>query len=112
MAATATCLDSVFEPARGESTACRRPDPVPSRVAYHHPLTEYEKLQAERAQEDAQRTGATPKRRFALPPEPVLTPDSAQPTAANFLQGRHFGDVVYWVACLGGACLLLLCATH
>ena len=23
----------------------------------------------------------------------------------------HPGDIVYWVACLGGACLLLLCAT-
>jgi hypothetical protein len=26
-------------------------------------------------------------------------------------RGPHPGDVIYWVACLGGACLLLLCAT-
>lgn len=26
-------------------------------------------------------------------------------------RGPHPGDVLYWVACLGGACLLLLCAT-
>jgi hypothetical protein len=26
-------------------------------------------------------------------------------------RGLHPGDVLYWVACLGGACLLLLCAT-
>ena len=24
----------------------------------------------------------------------------------------HPGDILYWVACLGGACLLLVCATR
>ena len=36
-----------------------------------------------------------------------LLPDTRNPK----LGGWHPGDVLYWVACLGGACLLLLCAT-
>lgn len=47
-------------------------------------------------------------------PEPVparqgihLLPDTGSPKLSRW----HPGDVLYWVACLGGACLLLLCAT-
>jgi hypothetical protein len=111
MAATATFLESVLDSSPSESSRYRHPDPVPSRVAYHHPLTEYEKLQAERALEDAQSVGAAPKGRFALPPL-VACEDAPQTATTRLLQGRHVGDIVYWVACLGGACLLLLCATH
>ena len=108
MSSTVTCIESVL-PSISESNRCRRPDPVPSRVAYHHPLTEYEKLQAERTSEDAQVAGTTPKGRFSIPQERLT---ASEPAAARFLNGRHVGDVVYWVACLGGGCLLLLCATH
>jgi len=108
IADSTTCLNStVLEP-----VSCRRPDPVPSRVAYHHPLTEFEKQQAELAAE--QEAGRAPKSRFTLPPVPEN--QSSVPVVAEGQQGllsrAHPSDVVYWVACLGGACLLLLCATH
>jgi hypothetical protein len=70
-----------------------RPDPVRSRVKYEQPLTNFEILQAE----EARRAAANP-----LPPE-TCSPRPRRP---------HPGDVVYWVATLGGACLLLLCATR
>jgi len=38
---------------------------------------------------------------------PFLLPD----TRGGGPRGPHPGDVLYWVACLGGACLLLLAAT-
>jgi hypothetical protein len=94
---------------------CRRPDPVPSRVAYHHPLTNYERMQAELAQEHvAQQAAPAPRRRFSLPP----APETHESLSAGFDHGNsvthrtHPADLVYWVACLGGACLLLLCATR
>jgi hypothetical protein len=108
---SATCLPS----AALDSNRCRRPDPVPSRVAYHHPLTEYEKLQAEQAAETAQeQQESAPKRRFSLPPAPEngSTMSLASEHQAHGLRIPHPGDLVYWVACLGGGCLLLLCATH
>ena len=87
---------------------------VPSRVAYHHPLTEYEKQQAEAAAE--LEASMAPRRRFNLPPMPELLPDG---TAVMEEDSRHWfaeranvGDLVYWVACFGGACLLLFCAIH
>ena len=91
---------------------CRRPDPVPSRVAYHHPLTEYEKQQAELAAEEERRG---PHSRFALPPVPQIDENGLmvggpQPTWVE--RYTHPSDVVYWVACFGGACLLLLAAIH
>ena len=53
-------------------------------------------------------------RRFTLPPVPEN--QSSVPVVADgqsgLLNRAHPSDVVYWVACLGGACLLLLCATH
>jgi hypothetical protein len=36
-----------------------------------------------------------------------LLPD----TRSGGPRGPHPGDVLYWVACVGGACLLLLAAT-
>ena len=101
----ATCLENTC-------TSVRHPDPVPSRVAYPHPLTEYEKQQAELAAEEERHA---PKGRFDLPPMPQfedsgLAVQAAEPT---WLQSHaHPTDVVYWVACFGGACLLLLCAIH
>lgn len=89
---TATCLES----AGSGSTSCLRPYLVPSRVAYHHPITNHERLQAEMAAEHVEQPATG--RHFGLP-------DTRH-------GGPHPGDVVYWVACLGGACLLVLCATH
>jgi hypothetical protein len=103
---SATCL----APA-ADFVLCRQPDPVPSRVAYHHPLTEFEKQQAELAAEEALRA---PKGRFTIPPLPDI--ESSAAVEADGPTGRldwaHASDVVYWVACLGGACLLLFCAIH
>jgi hypothetical protein len=95
-----------------DTNRCHRPDPVPSRVAYHHPLTEYEKQQAELAAEEER---CAPRSRFALPPLPQidengLAVDGGQPSWVE--RYTHPTDVVYWVACFGGACLLLLAAIH
>jgi hypothetical protein len=70
-----------------------RPDPVRSRVKYEQPLTNFEILQAEEA------------KRAQLSQVGVPPPDTGRP------RRPHPGDIVYWVATLGGACLLLLCAT-
>ncbi|HEV2646291.1 MAG TPA: hypothetical protein VGU46_08010 [Acidobacteriaceae bacterium] len=43
------------------------------------------------------------------------TPPDLQSTFANREAAHpaiHPGDILYWTACLGGACLLLLCATR
>jgi hypothetical protein len=103
----ATCLST----ASVDINRCRRSDPVPSRVAYHHPLTNYERMQAELAQEQA---APVPKRRFSLPPAAQTNESlSVGFDCGNTATHRtHPADLVYWVACLGGACLLLLCATH
>ncbi|HKO19391.1 MAG TPA: hypothetical protein VJU82_10950 [Acidobacteriaceae bacterium] len=95
-----------------ETNRCR-PDTVPSRVAYHHPLTEYEKQQAEAAAE--LEASMSPRRRFDLPPMPELLPDGTavvEPESRSWFAEHAPSDVVYWVACFGGACLLLLCAIH
>ena len=71
------------------------------------------------AELDALRARVTANSSYALAnaewrPEPVkerrgihLLPDTRSPKPF----GPHPGDILYWVACLGGACLLLLCAT-
>jgi hypothetical protein len=52
----------------------------------------------------------------------ILQADAATHSAADVLhlppdtrgggpRGPHPGDVLYWVACVGGACLLLIAAT-
>ena len=102
------------EPATSLETPRFRADLVPSRVAYHHPLTEYEKQQAEAAAE--LEASVSPRRRFNLPPMPELLPDGtavAQPESPSwFAAHAKAADVVYWIACFGGACLLLLCAVR
>jgi len=96
-----------------KTTSCCRADMVPSRVAYHHPLTEYEKQQAEAAAE--LEASMAPRRRFDLPPMPELLPDGTavlEPESRSWFAEHAPSDVVYWVACFGAACLLLLCAIH
>ena len=101
------------EPATSLATPRLRMDSVPSRVAYHHPLTEYEKQQAEAAAE--LEASISPRRRFDLPPMPELLPDGTavvEPESRSWFTEHAPSDVVYWVACFGAACLLLLCAIH
>jgi hypothetical protein len=70
-------------------------DPVRARVAFTPQLTNDQLLQADAAAHPAE---AIPLR---------LLPD----TRGGGPRGPHPGDVLYWVACLGGACLLILSAT-
>ena len=75
--------------------AGQRIDPVRSRVAVQLQLTNDQMLQA----------AAQPAE--AAPHPQRLLPD----TRGGGPRRPHPGDVIYWVACLGGACLLILCAT-
>jgi len=78
------------------SNAQRRPDPVRARVHAEPQTTNAELLQIDLCRHP----GAT-----ATPAVPLLPPD-----AHGGPRKPHPGDVLYWVACLGGACLLLLAA--
>jgi hypothetical protein len=49
--------------------------------------------------------------RSEAPPENSGLHALADTRGTGPARGLHPGDVLYWVACLGGACLLLLCAT-
>ena len=75
----------------------RVPDPVRSRVTVAPQLTNDQILRAESAayQAESERMGIH------------LVPD----TRSGGPRGPHPGDILYWVACLGGACLLLIAAT-
>jgi hypothetical protein len=72
-------------------------DPVRSRVTVPAQLTNDQILRAESAayQAESERLG------IHLVPE----------TRGGGPRGPHPGDILYWVACLGGACLLLIAAT-
>jgi hypothetical protein len=69
-------------------------DPVRSRVLVRQQLTNDQLLQADAAAHPAADV-------LRLPPD----------TRSTGPRGPHPGDVLYWVACLGGACLLILSAT-
>jgi hypothetical protein len=73
----------------------RRPDPVRARVEAPRQLTNFETLQATVA--------PTPEPRRSL----HLLPGALKAGSRRL----HPGDIFYWIACLGGACLLLLSAT-
>ena len=49
--------------------------------------------------------------RTAMPDEIGLSGLHLVDTKNGGPRRPHPGDVLYWVACLGGACLLILCAT-
>jgi hypothetical protein len=77
-------------------TSCRRPDPVRARVSVEPQLVASQSLYRESAnwsQADLTET-------MRLPPD-----------TRGGRRKPHPGDVLYWVACLGGACLLLIKAT-
>jgi hypothetical protein len=77
-------------------TTGQRFDPVRSRVVVRQQLTNDQMLQA----------NAEPHASAA--PHPMrLLPD----TRGGGPRRPHPGDVLYWVACLGGACLLIVLAT-
>lgn len=75
----------------------------------------------------ASRFGVDPVRarvnvKLQLTNDQILQEDAATRPAANLLhfppdtrgggpRGPHPGDVLFWVACVGGACLLLMAAT-
>jgi hypothetical protein len=70
-------------------------DPVKARVAAPRQITHFEELQAS--------TAPTPETHRGL----HLLPEAVRGNRRR----PHPGDVLYWVACLGGVCLLLLSAT-
>ena len=76
----------------------RRSDPVRDRVSGNHPLINPQTLYA------GHENGFEPQ---AAHRGLHLLAD----TRGTGPRGPHPGDVLYWVACLGGACLLLLSAT-
>lgn len=76
--------------------AGQRFDPVRSRVVVQLQLTNDQMLQADSAARPVE--AAHPLR---------LLPD----TRGGGPRRPHPGDVLYWVACLGGACLLIILAT-
>jgi hypothetical protein len=65
-------------------------DAVHARVAAAHPLTHAEELQS------------------VIPTQTTLLNQAH----GGGCRSLHPGDILYWVACLGGACLLLICATR
>jgi hypothetical protein len=83
------------------AAACAHPDPVRSRVAYQPQLTNFEKLQAYESQ--SARPGEVRMNNIGVDLPGTRAPRPRRP---------HPGDVLYWVACLGGVCGLLLCATR
>ncbi|HEX9201780.1 MAG TPA: hypothetical protein VF865_19640 [Acidobacteriaceae bacterium] len=76
--------------------SCGRPDAVRARITAGHQCT-----YAEGMRSDAANSVSTE----GAPSGAYLPPDTRGP------RKPHPGDVLYWVACLGGACLLLLSAT-
>lgn len=82
-----------------QAAAWSRPDPVRSRVHVEPQLTNAEILQADAArQSSGVRFGELPN----------CPPDTAGPRPRR----PHPGDVVYWLTCLGGVCLLLFAGTR
>jgi hypothetical protein len=75
------------------ATSPHRPDPVRARVAAN---STYALADAEWRRGSATAPRGNP-----------LSSDSARPQQHS----PHLGDILYWAACLGGACLLLFVAT-
>ena len=82
-----------------ETASPRRPDPVRARVSGLPQLVYSQNFEID----SASRAEAT-RRGLHLPPD-------TRGGGPHGPHGPHLGDVLYWVACLGGAGLLLLCAT-
>lgn len=76
-------------------------DPVRARVHVEPLMTNAERLQAAEAAARAANQRRAPLGVNAL----------RDTRLGRYIEAMHPGDVVYWVACLGGACLLLIKAT-
>jgi hypothetical protein len=84
-----------------DGSSPHRPDPVRARVGAGQQLTNSQTIPVRKANNaDAQ---AARRRLYLLA--------DTRGTGPRGPRGPHPGDVLYWVACLGGACLLLLSAT-
>jgi hypothetical protein len=75
------------------AVSSNRPDPVRARVSGGQQIVHSQGLQFASANHPGLDHGI------------ALVPDTRGP------RRPHPGDILYWVACLGGVCLLLLCAT-
>lgn len=75
--------------------SCRRPDPVRARVSAGQQLVNSQGFPAHSSRN-------TTDSAHLIPPLDYRAGAQGKP---------HPGDVLYWVACLGGACLLLIKAT-
>ena len=85
------------------NSAARPYDPVRARVQCAPIVTNAERLQAQEAA-----LAGTQRRKNRAP----LGFDMLRDTRiGRYVQNLHPGDIVYWVAGLGGACLLLIKAT-
>lgn len=78
--------------------SARSADPVRARVSIGDPLTNSQTLYSGRENGSGSHTAHSSLHLLA-------------DTRGTGPRGPHPGDVLYWVACLGGACLLLLSAT-
>jgi hypothetical protein len=85
------------------NSSARSFDPVRARVTCEPLITNAERMQAEEAHRMATGQG---RNRAPLGIE-MLT----DTRFGRYVTGLHPGDIVYWVACLAGACLLLIKAT-
>ena len=85
------------------SAASRAFDPVRARVHFEPLTTNAERLQAI----EAARAAAERKQTRA----PMGFNALRDTRLGRYLENLHPGDIVYWVAGLGGACLLLIKAT-
>ena len=90
MAASPVTYPSAFVPIAATG---QRLDPVRARVILSQQLTNDQILQADAAAHPAADL-------LRLPPD----------TRGGGPRGPHPGDVLFWVACVGGACLLLMAA--
>ena len=81
--------------------AARAFDPVRARVHVEPLTTNAERLQAVEAA-----CTQTSQRRAPLGINALR-----DTRFGRYIENMHPGDIVYWVACLGGACLLLIKAT-
>lgn len=88
-----------LDPVRTMDSA-RSFDPVRARVRCQPAITNAERLQAE--------TNAYEVKQRRAPLGIAMLTDTR---LGRYVESMHPGDIVYWVAGLGGACLLLIKAT-
>lgn len=88
---------------RSFDAVARGSDRVRARVRVEPIVTNAERLQAE----EAARNAAQSRKNRA----PLGMDMLADTRFGRYVENLHPSDIVYWVACVGGACLLLIKAT-